>query len=227
MPIKRARALLTSFHSHSHAVAALVLSHLDKNLGLVDGTLVSLHSTSKPSRSTVRLIHNPPQPAENRGTSLFGHTDNGSVTVLFNVIGGLQILPPVLADAEENWRWVRPRPGCAIVNLGDALVQWSGGILHSNMHRVVNAPGLQAESERYSFAYVLKPDNEAPMRRLVGPEVEPWEDQDAGYTYANWHKIKEAVSRNGKNLIRLGDRDEPEKLKANENMSVTIKETSA
>ncbi len=188
---------------HSREVAGLLLSHLDKHLDLRDGTLTSLHLTSKPSRSTVRLIHNPPQPAEDRKTSLFGHTDNGSVTVLFNIIGGLQILPPGLADAEKNWRWVRPEPGCAIVNLGDALVQWSGGVLHSNMHRVVNAPGPQAESERYSFAYVLKPDNEAPMRRLIGPNVDSGEEQDARYTYANWHKIKEAASRKEKNIIRV------------------------
>jgi len=196
---------LKAFNVHSYEVANLILSHLDKHLGLRDGTLGALHPKSKPSRSTVRLIHCAPQPAEDRKTSLFGHTDNGSVTVLFNIIGGLQILPPGLIDVEQNWRWVRPEPGCAIVNLGDALVQWSGGILHSNKHRIVNAPVAQAKSERYSFAYVLKPNNEAPMRRLVGVDVEPWEDQDAGYTYANWHKIKEAASRKGKNLIRVTD----------------------
>lgn len=211
LPIEEATALLNSFNLHSHQVAALILSHLDKQLGLRDGKFASLHLISKPSRSTVRLIHNPPQPVEDRKTSLFGHTDNGSVTVLFNVIGGLQILPPGVADVEHNWRWVRPKPGCAIVNLGDALVQWSGGILHSNMHRVVNAPGQQAQCERYSFAYVLKPNNEAPMRRLVTPEADAWEEQDDGYTYANWHKVKEAASRKGRNLIRVDGGDKPER----------------
>lgn len=129
--------------------------------------------------------------------------------MLFNTIGGLQVLPPGLTDVEQNWRWVCPKPGCAIVNLGDALVQWSGGVLHSNLHRVVSV-----NRERYSFAYVLKPNNEAPMRRLVGIDVEPWEDQDAGYTYANWHKIKEAASRKGKNLIRVTDHSAPESVKA-------------
>ena len=210
MPIDRAKAVLKSFLLHSHEVAALILSHLDKQLGLPDGTLTSLHLPSKLSRSTVRLIHNPPQPAEDRKTSLFGHTDNGSVTVLFNIIGGLQILPPGLEAIEQNWRWVRPEPGCAIINLGDALVQWSGGILHSNMHRVVNPPGQQADCERYSFAYVLKPNNDAPMRRLIGPDVESWE-QDAKFTYANWHSIKEAASRKGKNLIRIDCGDQSER----------------
>lgn len=195
---------------HSYQVANLILAHLDKHLGLGDGTLGALHLTSKPSRSTVRLIHCAPQPAEYRKTSLFGHTDNGSVTVLFNILGGLQILPPGLIDVEQNWRWVRPEPGCAIVNLGDALVQWSGGILHSNKHRIVNPPAAQAKSERYSFAYVLKPNNEAPMRRLVGVDVDPWEDQNAEFTYANWHKIKEAASRKEQKLIRIADSSKAE-----------------
>ena len=216
---------MKSFNLHSHEVAALTLSHLDKQLGLHEGALASLHPTSKLSRSTVRLIHNPPQPIEDRKISLFGHTDNGSVTVLFNTIGGLQILPPGLEDVEHNWRWVRPEPECAIVNLGDALVQWSGGILHSNMHRVVSAPGQQAQSERYSFAYVLKPDNQALMRRLTGSGVEAWEDPDADYTYANWHKIKEAASRNEKNLIRVNGSEKSENCEAHTDKRVTIKDT--
>ena len=210
---------------YSHSVATLILSHLDKQLGLRDGTLSSLHLTSERSRSTVRLIHNPPQPAEDRKTSLFGHTDNGSVTVLFNIIGGLQVLPPGLAHLQCNWHWVRPEPGCAIVNLGDALVQWSGGILHSNMHRVVNAPGQQAACERYSFAYVLKPNNKASMRRLVGPDIGVHGERDAQYTYENWHKIKEAASRKEKNLIRVAESDKPEKVKCRAGTQVTIQET--
>ena len=150
----------------------------------------------------------PPQAVEDQKTSLHAHTDNGSITVLFNVIGGLQILPPDLDNEESNWRWVRPEPGCAIVNLGDALVQWSGGILHSNMHRVVNAPGLQAQIERYSIAYVLKPNDDAPMQRLVGENArkeQPILEEDGQYTYAEWHGIKAATAAEGKNMIKIND----------------------
>lgn len=153
--------------------------------------------------TTVRLIHMPPQPATDQQASLLGHTDNGTVTVLFNVIGGLQILPLGFPNEERNWRWVRPEPGCAIVNLGDALVQWSGGVLPSVMHRVMNPPGLQAECERYSFAYVLKPDNEASMKKLVGPMATPQEDEDDQYLYEDWLMVKGAASREGKNLVRI------------------------
>ena len=186
----------------------LIFSHLDAQLEYRVGTLASLHQSSQPSRTTVRLMRYPPQAAGDQQTSLYAHTDNGSVTVLFNVIGGLQILPPDLDNEESNWRWVLPEPGCAIVNLGDALVQWSGGILQSNMHRVVNAPGLQGQTERYSVAYVLKPNDDAPMQRLIGKHKRKEQsllEEDGQYTYVEWHGIKAASAAEGKNMIKIND----------------------
>jgi isopenicillin N synthase-like dioxygenase len=95
----------------------------------------------------VRFIRTPPQPAENRGTALGEHTDFGSLTILFNRIGGLQVLLP----GTQDWVYVKPVPGCAIINLGDAMVKFSAGLLRSNLHRVVSPPGRQAELVRYSL----------------------------------------------------------------------------
>lgn len=133
--------------------------------------------------TTVRLIQMSPQPEQDRSTSLFGHTDNGSITILFNIISGLQILPPDAPMKESNWRWIRPEAGCAIINLGDTLVQWTGGILRSCFHRVVSPASQQADYDRFSFAYVLKPDNEAPMQTLTALSDETIECQDDRYIY--------------------------------------------
>lgn len=91
-----------------------------------------------------------PQPTDDRRPSLVGHTDLGSLTILFNITGGLQLLAPDSPDAkdERNWRYVQPVPGCAIVNLGDAMVEWTAGTLHSNMHRIAFAPGEQGTVPR-------------------------------------------------------------------------------
>jgi isopenicillin N synthase-like dioxygenase len=90
------------------------------------------------------LTYHPPQPAEGRQTSICAHKDNGSVTLLFDGIGGFQMLPRGLADEECNRRWVRLGWGCAIFNFGDALVQWSRGTLRSKTHCVVSMPSQQA-----------------------------------------------------------------------------------
>jgi len=107
------------------------MNQLDEHLRLPKGTLASLQRLDRESGSTLRMLRYPPQPEGDRRTAFLGHTDIGTITILFNVLGGLQILPPGMEATEENWRYVKPEPGCAIINLGDAMVEWSGGILRS------------------------------------------------------------------------------------------------
>jgi isopenicillin N synthase-like dioxygenase len=81
-----------------------------------------------------------------------------------NRLGGLQVQLPESAE----WVYVRPVPGCAIVNLGDALVKFTGGILRSNLHRVVSPPGEQAREVRHSLVYFSRPEHNVMLRRLEG-----------------------------------------------------------
>jgi isopenicillin N synthase-like dioxygenase len=138
----------------------------------------------------VRFVKAPPQPKEDRRTALGAHTDFGSVTVLFNKLGGLQVRLPANVEAvppndingteddltqseglngngeeKEQWVYVCPLPGHAIINLGDAMVKFSGGILRSNIHRVVSPPGAQAETTRFSLVYFSRPEDDV----LLGP----------------------------------------------------------
>ena len=147
----------------------LIMNQLDEHLHLPTGTLASLQRLDRPSRSQLRMLRYPPQPEGDRRTAFLGHTDLGTLTILFNVIGGLQILPPGLDARDENWRYVKPVPGCAILNLGDAMVEWTGGILRSNLHRVYFAPRVQAEHERYSLAYAIRPEGAVSMKRIDAP----------------------------------------------------------
>ncbi|KAJ8132905.1 hypothetical protein O1611_g716 [Lasiodiplodia mahajangana] len=130
--------------------------------------LPKLHSHSNNSGSHVRLLKCPPKP-DNANISLQPHTDWGTLTVLFNELGGLQIWSPdsLLSPGEEpGWRYVKPEPGMAIFNLGDAFVKWSDGELKSTIHRVSNPPGEQAKYTRYSLAYFTRPDNDVLLKPL-------------------------------------------------------------
>lgn len=101
-------------------------------------------------------------------TAMTHHTDFGTITLLANIIGGLQILAPgAKADDPNGWSWVKPRPGHLIVNLGDAMVQWSGGRLRSNVHRINHAPGAQRTVDRYSLALLMRPEKDASMKSLI------------------------------------------------------------
>lgn len=148
----------------------MILAHLNTHLNLPPDTLSNLHRLEGHSGDQVRLIKAPPQPTDDRQITLGEHTDFGSVTVLFNRLGGLQVLPP---GKGAEWCYVRPLPGHAIINLGDAMAKFTNGLLRSNIHRVVSPPGQQAESTRYSLVYFSRPENEVLMKRLEGSDKIP------------------------------------------------------
>ncbi|KAJ5496893.1 hypothetical protein N7463_008880 [Penicillium fimorum] len=168
--LHESRALLGSFMRGSHAIVTLILDILNDQLALPKDTLSNLHRQQAVNGDQVRFIKAPPQPVDDRRTAMGQHTDFGSVTVLFNRLGGLQVLPP---GADAEWIYVRPLPGHAIINLGDAMVKFTNGLFRSNIHRVVAPPGLQAESTRYSLVYFARPEDSVMLRRLEGSDQIP------------------------------------------------------
>jgi isopenicillin N synthase-like dioxygenase len=149
---------------NSHALVNLLLSLLNDRLDLPYDQLPSLHRLASVSGDQVRWVHAPPQPRDDRKTALGQHTDFGSVTILFNRLGGLQVLPP----NSNEWSYVKPLRGHAVINLGDAMVKFSAGILRSNIHRVVNPPGQQENHTRMSLVYFARPADDVILKALDG-----------------------------------------------------------
>ncbi|KAF8462366.1 hypothetical protein BDZ91DRAFT_734343 [Kalaharituber pfeilii] len=196
---------LTTYTNLCHKVSNLLLKILAQKLGVkpeVEGgestnPLLALHAQTNDSTTHVRFIKAPPRPnITSKGNtelpSLMPHTDWGSVTILFNIIGGLQVYVPAGFDSRnptEGWRYVRPLQGHAIINLGDAMVKFSNGLLSSNIHRVVTPPGEQKSIERYSLAYFLRPINSTIMKPLEGsgiPKDNVAEDKTEPVSYLHW-----------------------------------------
>ncbi|PYH70799.1 oxidoreductase [Aspergillus vadensis CBS 113365] len=145
-------------------------------------TLEALGPLNQESDSVVCLLWSPAQTDPNYDRISFGgHTDLGTMTLLFNIAGGLQILPAGCENIKENWRYIKPEPGCAVVNVGDTLVEWTGGVLRSSLHRVVTAPGDQAKVQRESVAYLVRAKRTASLQRLkegVIPPLLPGEEEE-------------------------------------------------
>lgn len=154
-------------------VTTTILAVFEKRLGLPEGAFLNRHTLLEPSGSEARCIKNPakPRPADpsrNDTTAddklaLGAHTDFGSLSFLHNRLGGLQVLTPRTAQ----WQYIRPIPGHAICNVGDALTILSGGILRSNMHRVVPPPGEQRYYERWSLVFFLRPGDGVDLHALT------------------------------------------------------------
>ncbi|EXJ92350.1 hypothetical protein A1O3_00900 [Capronia epimyces CBS 606.96] len=169
------RPLLKSFISSAHGIVTLVLELLNDHLKLPPKTLQDMHRLEGHSGDQVRFIKAPPQPRDDRRTALGEHTDFGSVTVLFNRLGGLQVLPP---GRDAQWCYVKPLPNHAIINLGDAMVKFTNGLLRSNIHRVVAPPGQQADRTRYSLVYFNRPEDDVLLKRLDASDLIPPLDAD-------------------------------------------------
>lgn len=148
------------------------LSIFEAKLGLPAGALLKFHAAMDPSGSEARTIKSPPKYVNSEGTidkdGIFhgAHTDFGSLSFLHNRLGGLQVLPPGSSD----WQFVRPLPGHAICNIGDALTLFSGGILRSSLHRVVPPPGTQASHTRWSVVFFSRPSSNSRLCALEESE---------------------------------------------------------
>lgn len=57
---------------------------------------------------------------------------------------------------KQQWAFVEPKDGCAIVNVADSLQRLSKGVLKSCLHRVGQPVG--GGGDRYCVLYYLRPD---------------------------------------------------------------------
>jgi isopenicillin N synthase-like dioxygenase len=169
--IEAAKTLIRDFTKNAHECGIVVLRTLARQLGLPPETFTDKAIFSRPSCDHCRLTRKPPHVADKQAIGLPSHTDFGSITILFNWLGGLQIQSHDPAKCGE-WEYVKPLPGHAIVNLGDSMVIFTNGELKSAKHRVVPAPGEQASMDRYSIVYFVRPTNDVLMKPVEKFEAE-------------------------------------------------------
>lgn len=195
----------------SHSLVLFILRHLETHLHLPPETLTSLHRQMQISGDQVRFVKSPPQSPSDMRTALGKHTDFGSITILFNRLGGLQILPPpslTQIGQGPQWTYVKPLPGHCIVNLGDAMVKFANGLVRSNIHRVVSPPGEQAKETRYSLVYFARPEDDVILKRLEGSDIIPeLEGEEEEINSKEWIKKQAMELRN----VQEGMSDEERK----------------
>ncbi|KAJ7600575.1 hypothetical protein C8J56DRAFT_1010430 [Mycena floridula] len=160
----RMDSTIVPFVRKSLEVNHTLLQVFNDRLGLPADAFSKRHLLKEFSGSEARVIKNPPPAAHNSEKIAIGaHTDFGSLSFLHNRLGGLQVLVP----GSEEWQYVKPLPGHAICNIGDALSLFSGGILRSNMHRVLPPPGDQVTHERWSLVFFTRPGDSIKLRALA------------------------------------------------------------
>lgn len=130
--------------------------------------------------------------AKYQGLYSRGHTDFGSLTLLFRQpIAALQVLMP-----DGSWKWVKPYPGSITVNIADVLQFWTAGYLKSSVHRVVAPPEDQAHLDRLGLLYFLRPAHDLSLKTVDSPVLERLgllkerDDAAAGIKAGDWVKAR-------------------------------------
>ncbi|ETI24859.1 hypothetical protein G647_04229 [Cladophialophora carrionii CBS 160.54] len=157
-------------------IAVPLLSCLGVGLGLAPDHLPLLHQHASPSMTTLRLIHYPAlPPADNAPIRLASHTDQGVITILFqNQVAGLQVRPPKYTGPirdDEEWLDAPVIPGAVLINIGETMTFFSGGLMKSTLHRVARSPlPEQQGKDRFSMAYFCHPNMDTLLEVLQGLE---------------------------------------------------------
>ena len=108
----------------------------------------------------LRLLRYPARQGEAKGRLGAGaHCDYGNITLLAtDGVAGLQVRP-----RGRGWIDAPTLEGALICNIGDCLMRWTGDTYVSTPHRVV-----QPDVDRYSVAFFLDPNPDAPVETLPG-----------------------------------------------------------
>jgi isopenicillin N synthase-like dioxygenase len=110
--------------------------------------------------ATLRLLHYPQRAGEGEALGAGEHTDYGNLTLLAtDAVGGLEV-----RRRDGTWIAAPSMAGAFVVNIGDCLMRWTNDIYVSTPHRVVAPKGR----ERYSVAFFLDPNADAPVAALPG-----------------------------------------------------------
>ena len=140
------------------------------------------------------LFRYPRQLKEGAGIGHNMHTDIGSLTLLFCENYGLQVLSP----ETDEWGFIAPKPGHAVINVGDSLRFLSGHKLSSCVHRVIPLTKRQ-EEHRYSIAYFLRPEDNAIYVDSKGRELsaKAWHDE-------KYNVFREPHEKQEKDMVLTG-----------------------
>ncbi|KAG5914174.1 hypothetical protein E4U42_000655 [Claviceps africana] len=174
-----------------------IMSSLSTSLLIPKGQrFEDFQGLERPSPDLLRLLKYHPEPNP-VGVPQTPHTDMGSLTFVFSDTPGLQVLPVNVCQRggtydESDWLYVAPKPGHAVVNVGDCLTMMSNGLLKSALHRVGPVAGC-AMPERYSMAYLARPEDHALLRGAASPLLPrnvSQGDEEAAVTSGVWIRRK-------------------------------------
>ncbi|KAI1419414.1 hypothetical protein F5Y12DRAFT_249530 [Xylaria sp. FL1777] len=200
--IKTAKPLFKDYITAAHSIGMSIMGVLANRLGIDPVEFNHRHRIEEQSGDHIRLTRGPARENEELPEiQTPSHTDFGTITLLMNWLGGLQVwsessrkaqLLNHEPDVPGEWLWVRPKKGCAIINLGDAAVKFTNGVLCAGRHRVIPAPGVQGRFPRYSVVYFVRPEDKCIMKQLRAAGIPDGPEEERNINAREWIKRQAA-----------------------------------
>ncbi|KAK5633771.1 hypothetical protein RRF57_009486 [Xylaria bambusicola] len=200
--IMASKPMFKEYVETSHSVGLHILGILAKRLGVDPHEFTIRHRIEEQSNDHIRMTRGPPRETEEMPEiQTPSHTDFGTITLLMNWLGGLQIWSESARKAQllnhepdtpGEWLWVKPKKGCAIINLGDAAMKFTNGVLCAGRHRVIPAPGPQGKYPRFSVVYFVRPEDQCIMKQLRAPGIPDGPEEDQDICARDWIKRQAA-----------------------------------
>ncbi|RUP51929.1 hypothetical protein BC936DRAFT_144363 [Jimgerdemannia flammicorona] len=124
------------------------------------------HDYDQPSGDILRFLKYPKGNEKEYGEAVRAgsHTDYGSLSLLFqHKLPGLEV-----QASRTHWISAPLIPGAVLVNIGDLMEFWTGGLFRSTRHRVVFLPEHTA-ADRYSLAMFCHANDAVPLEIVPSP----------------------------------------------------------
>ncbi|KAK6541608.1 hypothetical protein TWF694_007408 [Orbilia ellipsospora] len=165
---------IEKFHRHCHEnIAYKIFRILAIILEIPEETLVNGHLYDSECDSGLRYMCYRARSAEEnekfKGLYSRGHTDNGTITFVFQQpVAALQ----VKKHDDSEWEYCRIPEGVMSVNIADLLTILSNGYLKSGVHRVIVPPKDQQNQDRLGLLYFVRPSDRLTLRTVDSPLLE-------------------------------------------------------
>lgn len=195
-PLAPHTATLMHFQHSCHQLCNRLLALFAEGLDLEPDWFTSRHDPAKgPTGTVYRLLYYPyvEDYDDQLDIRAGAHSDYGSITLLFQQAGqpGLEIKGPegewvgVPVDPTETETEVANGTAASgkdggddralpiLVNIGDLLEDWTGGLLKSTVHRVIFPKDhSSSRADRYSIAYFCHPLDSAELEAVPSKLVQ-------------------------------------------------------
>lgn len=156
------RDRISTYYEAVYDLGRELMNAFEQSLELAPDALLS-HVNIPTSQLRLLKYFENNHPSDEFNAGISAHSDYECFTILHTSGPGLQLL-----SYDGHWIEAPPQPGSFIVNIGDCLEAFTGGLFRATQHRVINLG-----RERHSLPFFFAVDYETviePLAEFQNPE---------------------------------------------------------